>query len=65
MQATVSAYDEQTGGGTVVLDDGTPLTYAKDAVAQGGLRRLRYGQRVTVQQTDGTIAMLTIPGTPD
>lgn len=62
MQATVTAYDEDAGGGIAVLDDGTPLVFTADAVGYSGLRRLRCGQRIAVVRTGGTITRLTIPG---
>lgn len=48
MQATVYRYDAATGAGSCLLDDGTELPLAVDALAGTGLRHLRPGQRVTV-----------------
>lgn len=62
MQATVAVYDEHTKGGIVVLDDGTPLAFTADVVADSGLRRLRRGQRVTVQRTGASVTQLAFPG---
>jgi cold shock CspA family protein len=48
MQATVATYDPDTRSGTVVLDDGTELSFDAAAFAAGGLRLLRFGQRVNI-----------------
>jgi hypothetical protein len=53
MQATAFTYDPQTRGGSVLLDDGTPLPFDAAAFDAGGLRLLRPGQRVRVR-TEGT-----------
>ncbi|WBB62823.1 hypothetical protein O7599_09930 [Streptomyces sp. WMMC500] len=53
MQATAFTYDPQTGSGSVLLDDGTPLPFDGAAFAAGGLRLLRPGQRVRIE-TEGT-----------
>ncbi|GAA2694031.1 hypothetical protein ACXZ65_29270 [Streptomyces aculeolatus] len=52
MQATAFTYDPQTGSGSVLLDDGTPLPFDGAAFAAGGLRLLRPGQRVRIE-TEG------------
>jgi 2-phospho-L-lactate/phosphoenolpyruvate guanylyltransferase len=54
VQATVSAFDTSTGGGRLLSDDGAELAFAAPAVAAGGLRLLRPGQRVSIE-TDGGI----------
>ena len=48
MQATVSRFDDATGGGAVLLDDGVELPFAADALTGSGLRLLRPGQRVRI-----------------
>ncbi|MGA8208953.1 MAG: 2-phospho-L-lactate guanylyltransferase [Nocardioidaceae bacterium] len=53
LQGTVSAFDAGTRDGTVLLDDGTRLSFDAAAFAAGGCRLLRPGQRVRVD-TDGT-----------
>ncbi|MFD7918645.1 hypothetical protein ACFV3R_05390 [Streptomyces sp. NPDC059740] len=53
MQATAYTYDEHTRSGSVLLDDGTPLTFDAAAFDAGGLRLLRPGQRVRVD-VEGT-----------
>lgn len=58
MQATVSAFDDDTRSGAVLLDDGVELAFAGDAVA-AQLRFLRPGQRVRLV-TEGDGAALTV-----
>jgi cold shock CspA family protein len=48
MQATVATYDPDSRSGTVVLDDGTELGFDAAAFDAGGLRLLRFGQRVNI-----------------
>lgn len=48
MQATVRTFDPATGSGSVLLDDGTELPFDKPAFDAGGLRLLRFGQRVRI-----------------
>jgi hypothetical protein len=47
VQATVESWDAAVGA-VVCLDDGTRLTCSPDAVAAGGWRLLRSGQRVAL-----------------
>jgi len=49
MQATVSAFDEQTRDGRVLLDDGREMSFPAAALEGSGLRLLRRGQRVRLQ----------------
>ncbi len=59
MQATVAGFDESTGAGSVLLDDGTSIGFGRDALAGTGLRLLRRGQRVRIE-TAGEGASLTV-----
>jgi 2-phospho-L-lactate/phosphoenolpyruvate guanylyltransferase len=59
VQATVSAFDEETRGGAVLLDDGTELPFAADALSGTGLRLLRRGQRVRIE-TAGDVASRSV-----
>lgn len=52
MQATVHAFDEAAGTGTVITDDGVVLPFDLPAFLRSGLRRLRVGQRLDVQLAD-------------
>jgi len=49
MQATVRTYDPQTRSGSVLLDDGIELPYDTAAFDAGGLRLVRFGQRVRIE----------------
>ncbi|WP_181766215.1 hypothetical protein [Streptomyces albidus (ex Kaewkla and Franco 2022)] len=49
MQATSYTYDPETRTGSVLLDDGTPLTFDAAAFDAGGLRLLRPGQRLRIE----------------
>jgi cold shock CspA family protein len=59
MQATVATFVPQTNSGTVLLDDGTQLSFDATAFLRSGLRMLRLGQRVKVVVLDGKIQALT------
>ncbi|GAA2573974.1 hypothetical protein SMC26_35775 [Actinomadura fulvescens] len=48
MQGTVRTYDAATRSGSVLLDDGTELPFDATAFDAGGLRMLRFGQRVNL-----------------
>ncbi len=58
-QGTVASFEPETGSGTVVLDDGTELSFDGAAFAKSGLRMLRFGQRVTMRVVDGRVVALT------
>ena len=67
-QATVSDFDESTGNGAVLLDDGSEVAFAAAALAGTGLRLLRRGQRVRIEtEGDGSsrrvvrLQILTLP----
>lgn len=64
MQATVFRYDEATGTGSVVLDDGVELPFDHEALSGTGLRLLRPGQRVRIEDagtgTDRRVERLQI-----
>ncbi|MEV6106565.1 hypothetical protein AB0M28_17880 [Streptomyces sp. NPDC051940] len=49
MQATAYTYDASTRSGSVLLDDGTPVSFDADAFDAGGLLLLRPGQRVRIE----------------
>lgn len=64
MQATAYTYDPQTRSGSVLLDDGTPVTFDTAAFDAGGLRLLRPGQRVRIETTgeaeDRRVTLVTL-----
>lgn len=65
MQGTVATYDPASRSGTVLLDDGSELAYPATAFDASGLRLLRLGQRVRIDQdATGTVTRLTIPTFP-
>lgn len=51
-QATVSAFHAD-GSATVLRDDGLLVDVSAEAVAAGGWRALRPGQRVTLRRDEG------------
>lgn len=64
MQGTVATF-EQDKGGSVLLDDGSTLTFGADAFAASGLRLLRLGQRVRIELgPGGVVSRLTLPTLP-
>lgn len=67
-QGTVSSFDAGTGSGSVLLDDGLRLQFAKAAFARSGLRTLRFGQRVRLEIAgtgdDQVITALTVVTLP-
>ncbi|MBC6462939.1 cold-shock protein, partial [Actinomadura sp. HBU206391] len=54
MQGTVRTYDAATRSGSVLLDDGTALDFDATAFGAGGLRLLRFGQRVNLALEPGS-----------
>ena len=66
MQATVRTYDPQTRSGTVLLDDGIELPYDTSAFDAGGLRLVRFGQRVRIEvdATSERVTFLTLATLP-
>ena len=63
--ATARSHDLESGAGTLLLDDGTIVTYSAAAFDAGGLRLLRSGQRVRLHRdADGTVTAITLPSFP-
>lgn len=62
MQGTVRDFNAGTGCGSVLLDDGRELAFDAAAFAAGGLRLLRFGQRVRLEQdaSDQRVTKVTI-----
>jgi 2-phospho-L-lactate guanylyltransferase len=61
MQATVSRFNDETGDGDVLLDDGLELPFEGAALHGTGLRMLRPGQRVRIERDDtGTVTHVQI-----
>jgi 2-phospho-L-lactate guanylyltransferase len=62
MQGTVATYDEETRSGTLLLDDGSELSFPPAAFEASGLRLLRLGQRVRVEHdAEGRVVRVTLP----
>ena len=53
MQASVHTFDEQSGSGTALLDDGREVRFSSDVFARSSLRHLRAGQRVSIELGEG------------
>ena len=65
MQATAYTYDPESRSGSVLLDDGTPVPFDAAAFDAGGLRMLRFGQRVNLALDDtGTVSVITLSTFP-
>ncbi|MDL4818803.1 hypothetical protein [Actinomadura opuntiae] len=64
MQATVKDFDAGTRTGSVLLDDGTELPFDAEAFAAGGLRLLRFGQRVNLAMDGGRVSVVTLSTFP-
>jgi cold shock CspA family protein len=64
MQATVKVYDARSRSGSVLLDDGSELTFDAEAFAAGGLRLLRSGQRVNIAVAGGRVTAITLSTFP-
>ncbi len=65
MQGTVATYDPETLAGTVLLDDGTTMTFGEAAFRASGLRLLRLGQRLRLEtDISGTIIRVALPTMP-
>jgi len=65
MQASVHIFDEETGAGSVVLDDGHEEVFAAEVFARSGLRSLRVGQRVSIDVDDDTVIRVWVVGIGD
>ncbi|HVQ90633.1 MAG TPA: hypothetical protein VMU51_06325 [Mycobacteriales bacterium] len=64
VQATVGTFDPASGAGTALLDDGRPVQFDGAAFAAGGLRLLRFGQRVRLEYAGDRVARVTIHTLP-
>ena len=67
VQANVHTFDESTGAGSALLDDGLQVSFPADVFARSALRRLRPGQRISIDlAADGrTVERLWIVGIGD
>lgn len=60
VQGTVKDFDDATGAGSVLLDDGREVAFDGEAFAAGGLRLLRFGQRVRLETDGDRVVLVTI-----
>ncbi|QGN57863.1 2-phospho-L-lactate guanylyltransferase [Nostocoides sp. HKS02] len=51
MQASVHTFDETSGAGSVLLDDGREVAFSAEVFAGSALRHLRTGQRLSIDLT--------------
>lgn len=62
MQATIHTFDDETGSGTVLTDNGRLLTVDHETFAKSHLRHLRLGQRVSIEVGGEGVTRLWIEG---
>ncbi|MEO8555784.1 MAG: hypothetical protein ABI474_03850 [Actinomycetota bacterium] len=62
MQASVHRYDDESGSGSVLLDDGREIPFEGNILDASGLRLLRPGQRVSIQMSETALTRLWIVG---
>jgi 2-phospho-L-lactate guanylyltransferase len=66
MQGSVHTFDEATGAGSALLDDGREVRFSPAVFAASALRHLRVGQRLSLDLGDGTtVERLWIVGIGD
>lgn len=67
MQASVHTFDETSGAGTALLDDGREVTFSESVFGASALRHLRGGQRISIDlgQDGTTVERLWIVGIGD
>jgi hypothetical protein len=58
--ATIRTWDPE-GGGTALLDDGSVLEVAPDALQGSSFRFVRPGQRVRAEIVDGVVVRVDLP----
>jgi len=65
MQASVHTYDEESGSGSVLLNDGREIPFDGIVIDASGLRRVRAGQRVSIEMSESAVTRLWIVGIGD
>jgi hypothetical protein len=65
MQASVHKYDDESGSGSVLLDDGREVPFDGIAFDASGLRHVRPGQRVSIEMSASVVTRLWIVGIGD
>lgn len=62
MQGSIHRFDDATGEGSLLLDDGRELTFSGEVFEASGLRHVRPGQRVSVEADGRTATRVWIVG---
>jgi cold shock CspA family protein len=62
MQASVHTYNDESGSGSVLLNDGREIPFDGNVLDASGLRRLRPGQRVSIEMSASALTRLWIVG---
>ena len=62
MQASVHRYDDHSGSGSVLLDDGRELRFEGAVFDASGLRHVRPGQRLSIETSEDVVTRLWIVG---
>jgi cold shock CspA family protein len=62
MQASVHTYDDESGSGSVLLNDGREIPFDGNVMDASGLRRLHSGQRVSIEMSASALTRLWIVG---
>ena len=62
MQASVHGFDEESGFGSVLLDNGVERWFDGDVFFRSGLRHVGVGQRVSVEIDGESVTRLWIVG---
>jgi len=62
MQASVHRYVDESGSGSVLLDDGREIPFEGSVLDASGLRHLRPGQRVSIEMSETALTRLWIVG---
>lgn len=65
MQASVHKYNDETGSGSVLLDDGREIPFNGEVFGASGLRHLRPGQRVSIEMSSTALTRLWVVGIGD
>ena len=65
MQASVHKYEDESGSGSVLLNDGREIPFDGIVLDASGLRRLRLGQRVSIEMSASAVTRLWIVGIGD
>jgi 2-phospho-L-lactate/phosphoenolpyruvate guanylyltransferase len=67
MQASVHRFDDDSGAGSVLLDDGREVAFSGEVFAASALRHVRTGQRlsITLDDADQGVSRLWIVGIGD